>query len=44
MTHECPRCVNSVDGPHQSDRFGQAQHGPREATKVTGYYHPECHA
>ncbi len=28
MTHESPRCLNSVDGPHQSDGFDRAQHGP----------------
>jgi hypothetical protein len=29
MTHESPRCLNSVGGPHQSDGFGRAQHGLR---------------
>jgi len=33
MTHESPRCLNFVDGPHQSDGFGLAQHGPRQATR-----------
>src|SRR4030088_1327607 len=29
MAHESPCCLNSVDGPHQSDGFDRAQHGPR---------------
>jgi hypothetical protein len=46
MTHETPRCLNSVDGSHQCDGFDRTQPGPRrlprhrQSPMITFEYRP----